>query len=655
MPDRPRVSVLMPTFKHATFIRRAIESLCAQTFQDWELVIVDDGSPDDTAEVVAPYLSDARVGYYRLERNRGLGVALNEAVSRARGDYIAYLPSDDVYYPEHLQKLVTVLDTHPNVYLAYGGLRWNYDTYAATLQGDHKVGQEAEALLNPPPIKKGGRLNNGNLLALVQVMHRRGHENAVQWTPRAVEESDRLEADYWRALVRRGAAFAYTGDITCEWVDHPDERHKIIASSQGGLSRFRQYYGLGRDEPLNWQPSYGPRTDERVRYAKFRVRRDLPLGDGLKILLVGELGFNPDRIMALEERGHKLYGTWMSQPEGWDTTGPLSFGNVEDIPFDHDWVERVRTVQPDVIYALLNWQAVPLIHDVFTVQKHRVGLPFVFHFKEGPFICQEKGTWPLLIRLLRESDGQVFINSECYEWFQLATDYALDPDRTLILDGDLPKADWFTDEWSPRLGDPDGEVHTVCAGRVIGIEPFTDLVRAGVHVHFYGDHFHQMMPNLIREGMPTGYMHLHPTVQPWEWVRELSQYDAAWLHVFDSRNGGDLRRANWDDLNLPARLGAYYAAGLPLILKDVGDSRTALKSLAQQYDVGVFFKNFTDLGEQLRDRQRVAQLNTNMRTARLEGAFDTYVDALVALFRQAIEGHRPVNRRLPVREQTGNG
>src|SRR5215210_1606067 len=97
-----RVSVLMPTFRQARFIRRAIESLRAQTLSDWELIVVDDGSPDDTAGVVAPYLADSRFRYHRLPRNLGRGAALNAATSLARGRYLAYLPSDDVYFPEHL-------------------------------------------------------------------------------------------------------------------------------------------------------------------------------------------------------------------------------------------------------------------------------------------------------------------------------------------------------------------------------------------------------------------------------------------------------------------------------------------------------------------------------------------------------------------------
>ena len=122
----PRVSVLMPTFKQAAFIRRALESLRAQTFQDWELVIVDDGSPDDTQAVIEPYLADPRLRLIRLAKNGGLGAALNTATAEARGRYLAYLPSDDVYYPDHLARLVDRLDSQPDVVLAYSGLRWEY-------------------------------------------------------------------------------------------------------------------------------------------------------------------------------------------------------------------------------------------------------------------------------------------------------------------------------------------------------------------------------------------------------------------------------------------------------------------------------------------------------------------------------------------------
>jgi hypothetical protein len=272
------------------------------------------------------------------------------------------------------------------------------------------------------------------------------------------------------------------------------------------------------------------------------------------------------------------------------------------------------------------------IHEVFT---HNPGIPFIFHFKEGPFICLEKGTWPLLTRVLLESDGNIFINDESYEWFQLALHGLLDPAKSLVIDGDLPSATWFTEDWSPKLSAQDGEIHTVCAGRPIGMNP-RDLADAGIHTHFYGVQFHQMSPNFSREGVETGYMHLHDSVQPADWVRELSKYDAGWFHIHYSRNGGDLRRANWDDLNMPARLGTYAAAGLPWILADNRASRTGVGSAAATHDVGIFYSNPRDLREQLLDRARVAQLTSNMRAARHQFAFDTHVDRLIAFFREAI-------------------
>ena len=106
----------------------------------------------------------------------------------------------------------------------------------------------------------------------------------------------------------------------------------------------------------------------------------LPVGGGLKILLVGELAYNADRVLALEEQGHRLYGLWIQRPHWYNTGGPVPFGHVEDLP-RHNWREAIRQIQPDVIYALLNWQAVPFAHEVLMATR---GIPFVWHFKEDP-------------------------------------------------------------------------------------------------------------------------------------------------------------------------------------------------------------------------------------------------------------------------------
>lgn len=654
----PRVSILMPTYRQAPFIRRALEGLRAQQLRDWELIIIDDGSDDDTQQVLQPYLDEPRIRYHRLERNGGLGNALNLATHMARGQYIAYLPSDDVYFPEHLERLAALLDARPDVYLAYGGVRWSdrpacsdqigrglywtHDRQEPTLQGEVPANTEAEVL---------GRLRanagNTNLLALVQVMHRRTLEAEHRWATRAELVSDRLEPDFWAGLLSRGAAFAYTGGISCERVLHAENRHNIILNLfHGGLSRYREHYRIPQGEALNWQPSSGFPIDERVTYARFRQQRQLPAPKGLKILLVGELGFNAERIVAFEEQGHKLYGMW-SRAEIWDAASSTAYGNIENIPADSRWRERVREIQPDIIYALLNWQALPLID---TVLDANLGIPVAFHFKEAPFFCFQRGLWPTLMRILARSDGQILINEESFEWYQYATDGMLRRDDVLIMDGDLVKREWMTDEWSPKLSEKDGQIHTVCTGRPLGLDPrespraaefVMSVLKAGIHVHLYGGAFFQNAPpELLEQLKASGLVHLNPPVGVADWVRELSQYDAAWCHIFTSRNQGDLRRADWIDFNLPARLGTYATAGLPWILRDNSHSRVALDSLARRLDVGIFANDGEELARQLRDRARLQQMTRNMRQARSAFCFDDQLPRLMDFFQRLIERRR---------------
>ncbi len=93
-PPCPGVSVLMPTYEQPEFIARALDSLCAQTYGEWELVIVDASPGGATARAVQPWLVDPRVHYERIAEG-GLGRALNQALTRARAPLVAYLPSDD--------------------------------------------------------------------------------------------------------------------------------------------------------------------------------------------------------------------------------------------------------------------------------------------------------------------------------------------------------------------------------------------------------------------------------------------------------------------------------------------------------------------------------------------------------------------------------
>jgi hypothetical protein len=98
----------------------------------------------------------------------------------------------------------------------------------------------------------------------------------------------------------------------------------------------------------------------------------------------------------------------MDRPYWYNTVGPLPFGHVRDIDRDH-WRQELRRIQPDVIYALLNWQAVPFAHHVLT---HNSGIPFIWHYKEGPFINLEKGTWNEVMDRYTRADGAIYSSPE---------------------------------------------------------------------------------------------------------------------------------------------------------------------------------------------------------------------------------------------------
>jgi glycosyltransferase involved in cell wall biosynthesis len=115
MPIPPKVSVLIPTYNNASFLDETIQSVLNQTFQDFELIIVDNCSTDNTEEVVEKYLSDDRISYYKNSTNLGLSGNWNKCLEYAKGEYIKYLCSDDKFLPELLEKYVAVMDAHPQV------------------------------------------------------------------------------------------------------------------------------------------------------------------------------------------------------------------------------------------------------------------------------------------------------------------------------------------------------------------------------------------------------------------------------------------------------------------------------------------------------------------------------------------------------------
>lgn len=129
----PKVTVITPTHNRPDTLAQAIRSVIGQEFENWEQIVVNDGGTD-VAEIVQSF-GDPRVRYVHREKNTGKAVCLNVALAMARGEYVAYLDDDDMWYPSHLQVLARTLDENPEIGLAYS------DLYAVQFLRDPKTGK----------------------------------------------------------------------------------------------------------------------------------------------------------------------------------------------------------------------------------------------------------------------------------------------------------------------------------------------------------------------------------------------------------------------------------------------------------------------------------------------------------------------------------
>ena len=122
MREAPMVSVVIPTYNRASMIARAVRSILTQTFEDWELIVVDDASTDNTEAVVSSF-TDPRIRYRKHQVNRGGSAARNTGIRNARGEYVAFLDSDDEWLPNKLELQVEAFeDSDGDIGLIYTGL-----------------------------------------------------------------------------------------------------------------------------------------------------------------------------------------------------------------------------------------------------------------------------------------------------------------------------------------------------------------------------------------------------------------------------------------------------------------------------------------------------------------------------------------------------
>jgi len=235
------VSVVTPTYNRAPLLPRAVQSVLAQDYLDLELLVIDDGSTDDTPSVMAR-LADPRLRYTRFEVNRGCGAAKSEGVARARGELVAFLDSDDCWKPGKLARVVAAFARHPEMDLAFSDYEdINY------IQGTRETGFVGSELafraLRTAPLGDGWWvIEAGVPQALMQmnfvgtpsvvVMRRSVFERAGSFRP-DLNGPDDLEM-WWRAALV-GSRFAYTTDVLVE-------RHK----DSGSMTAQKRAYAVRR-------------------------------------------------------------------------------------------------------------------------------------------------------------------------------------------------------------------------------------------------------------------------------------------------------------------------------------------------------------------------------------------------------------------------
>ncbi len=126
---KPEVSVILPAFNRAELLVRAIHSVLKQNFQDLELIIVDDGSSDNTRIVIEPFNTRHSNIRYMYHSNRGVTLSMNAGIQISAGKYITFLGSDDEYKPDHIELRMSFMQENPGVDLIHGGTEIIGDEY----------------------------------------------------------------------------------------------------------------------------------------------------------------------------------------------------------------------------------------------------------------------------------------------------------------------------------------------------------------------------------------------------------------------------------------------------------------------------------------------------------------------------------------------
>uniref|UniRef100_UPI00313EDE45 glycosyltransferase family 2 protein n=1 Tax=Bacillus sp. OTU2372 TaxID=3043858 RepID=UPI00313EDE45 len=162
MEEQPLVSIITPVYKAEKFIAETIKSVQKQTFENWEMILINDVSPDNSVEIINEFAEvDSRIRLVNLEENSGAAVARNTAIKLSKGKYIAFLDSDDLWHPEKLMKQVRFMEK--------GNLPFSFTAYEIMEENGTRTGKIVHV---PENIDYDGLLKNTIIGCLTVVLNK---------------------------------------------------------------------------------------------------------------------------------------------------------------------------------------------------------------------------------------------------------------------------------------------------------------------------------------------------------------------------------------------------------------------------------------------------------------------------------------------------
>jgi len=237
----PKVSVCIPTYNYADFLPMAVESVLGQNFTDFELIIQDDCSTDETVEVVRKYLADERVAFEVNDHNLGLAGNWNRCLAKAKGEYIKFVFADDLLAsPDALGKMVSVLDATPRVSLVASARNIiNADSRLVRVLCEWKKSFSAEGT----EVIRSCLLRQANLVGepTVVMFRRRDAERGFN-----AEYDQMIDLEMWFYLLEKGS-FVFLDEPLASFRIHPRQK---TAENARNLLHFDEFFRL-LEEYLN--------------------------------------------------------------------------------------------------------------------------------------------------------------------------------------------------------------------------------------------------------------------------------------------------------------------------------------------------------------------------------------------------------------------